>query len=460
MMNVSNLLNFKEILNINKELSISKKDTNKPAEDRFDAFLKQITEENRTQYELTNKPTQNVINKEERNLKDKTQNQKETDSEFRTNPTTKTEKEIVEKTKSNKSDNDDKTNKSNTRPFTLDISKSETRTNNPIKGIDKVKSITENNDPTSIQTHFNLERLYQFLLTLLNLSDKTNIPQDIKDKIEQIKAKINNGKLNLGEISSVILEIQRFSNRPINEELKSFLKEFQSLVSQDSNLKFNLSKLTLTDVGENKNPNQERNINFNILLNLAKSEAKKDDDKQVRFIENPLQTQVKFDNLKLTVNQSQSTSLQPNFFIQLQMLSRAVEEFSGRLVMNLRNGTSEMKMTLFPPEIGKVFVKVETTNDGKIIGNIVVSTKEAYTLFQEHLNTIKENLANQGFNVSNMNLTLDNSMFGSGYRNNRGEIEENFSRFSFNLSNTKEAYETSTSINKESNYDGRILLYA
>ncbi len=90
-----------------------------------------------------------------------------------------------------------------------------------------------------------------------------------------------------------------------------------------------------------------------------------------------------------------------------------LNQLAGTMIINLRNSVNEMRMTLFPPELGKVFVKFESTKDGKIVGNIVVSTKEAFTLFQEHLNIIKDTLQNQGFQFVDVNLSMSNDNFGS-----------------------------------------------
>ncbi|MGB9621170.1 MAG: flagellar hook-length control protein FliK, partial [Brevinematia bacterium] len=133
-----------------------------------------------------------------------------------------------------------------------------------------------------------------------------------------------------------------------------------------------------------------------------------------------------------------------------------LNEFTGKVLINLKNGNSEMKMTLFPPELGKVFVKFESI-EGKLVGNIVVSTREAYTLFEEHLSVLKDNLVNQGVNVQNITLTIDSSLYGNGGGRNK-ELFNNEELWFVKPKLAEEKYDHISSINNE-NYEGQLNLY-
>jgi flagellar hook-length control protein FliK len=150
----------------------------------------------------------------------------------------------------------------------------------------------------------------------------------------------------------------------------------------------------------------------------------------------------------------------PSFFNYLKSdITSQLNQLSGLMVINLRNNVNEMKMTLFPPELGKLFVKFESTSDGRIVGNIVVSTKEAFTLFEEHLQTIKDNLQNQGFQFVDINLSMSNNGFGDP--NNRYDYIDEGSKFSFGISYVENNYNDSSSGKLKSLSDDSLVnLYA
>jgi flagellar hook-length control protein FliK len=196
----------------------------------------------------------------------------------------------------------------------------------------------------------------------------------------------------------------------------SFSQENNSLGG--SNLDFRLENLNLDSSNNNLRLERTKNLsnkNGQALLGNVEQNFKKNvvDEANGKKSEIPLMiyTPIEFDKKnELTVNSTKATSFVNYFKLDF---AYQLNQLAGTMIINLRNNVNEMKMTLFPPELGKVFVKFESTKDGRIVGNIVVSTKEAFTLFQEHLNAIKDTLQNQGFQFVDINLSMSNDNFGN-----------------------------------------------
>lgn len=196
----------------------------------------------------------------------------------------------------------------------------------------------------------------------------------------------------------------------------SFSQENNSLGG--SNLDFRLENLNLDSSNNNLRLERTKNLsnkNSQASLGNVEQNFKKNvvDEANGKKSEIPLMiyTPIEFDKKnELTVNSTKATSFVNYFKLDF---AYQLNQLAGTMIINLRNNVNEMKMTLFPPELGKVFVKFESTKDGRIVGNIVVSTKEAFTLFQEHLNIIKDTLQSQGFQFVDINLSMSNDNFGN-----------------------------------------------
>lgn len=472
-MNILNLINLnnQDILtsNLNPTTSIITKSKNQNEE--FSTFLK----ENIEKYSKpTDKEYSNNQNKElnESTSKNNITTNKYENTTISTNTTQTNEsttdglnsgKELI--TNSNKRNNknideDEKTqiNSKKTTGGRFSISKllfsriqeNEGKIANPITFL-KVKEKNKND------LDQNYLHLIPFITSLDNLSKNTELPKELKDKITEIKSKLQNGKVNLNEILSLISELQTLSKQ--SKEIQKFMQLLENEITNLSNLKeLNniLGESNNTKTSSTKTSQTFDNIIVNDFRNKENAEKTKD-------TLNPLQTPFRIDsnskqlNLPQTNNINQSNN---NFFVQVHNLSNSLNELSGRIVINLKNDVKEMKMTLFPPELGKVFVKFESLENGKLVGNIVVSTREAYTLFQEHLNVIKDNLSNQGFNVFDINLSLDTSGF-SGYNKDNNNVMQEIEKSFWRGRTSFEEYEkTLSTTNRTSIDEGIINVYA
>jgi hypothetical protein len=241
----------------------------------------------------------------------------------------------------------------------------------------------------------------------VNSKRHNNVEERIKvfDFRKSSENSLNNSKNSDKEFS--ILGINKISFSQENNSLGGSNLDFRlenlNLDSSNNNLRLERTTRNLSNKsGQASLGNVEQNFKKNVV-----------DEANGKKSEIPLMiyTPIEFDKKnELTVNSTKATSFVNYFKLDF---AYQLNQLAGTMIINLRNNVNEMKMTLFPPELGKVFVKFESTKDGRIVGNIVVSTKEAFTLFQEHLNVIKDTLQNQGFQFVDINLSMSNDNFGN-----------------------------------------------
>ncbi|MFN4244943.1 MAG: flagellar hook-length control protein FliK [Brevinematia bacterium] len=257
-------------------------------------------------------------------------------------------------------------------------------------------------------------RFYDFIVNLLsNVSKNFDIPRDLREKIDNIRSSVSSGRLDIYLVLEIISELKKLGNLSVESR-----NHIISLEREINEIARNFSPKAGKDVFQDITKNESFE---NVILNdfrINDKKQSKDTDNNIQVLQTPFKLDSKTSNF---ASQQVSYSGYNNFFVQFKTIGNAISELSGRIVINLRNNSNEMKMTLFPPELGKLFVKFETGNDGKLSGSIVVSTKEAYTLFQEHLNVIKDNLVSHGINVDNINLYLNNENSGGYFGNKHKE---------------------------------------
>lgn len=82
------------------------------------------------------------------------------------------------------------------------------------------------------------------------------------------------------------------------------------------------------------------------------------------------------------------------------------QNMAGRLSVTLRDGKSEFKMNLTPPELGHMRMKF-TLQDGQLMGKIVVSTPEAKALFDQNLGDLQRALQQAGLTMGNMDVSYN-----------------------------------------------------
>jgi flagellar hook-length control protein FliK len=107
-------------------------------------------------------------------------------------------------------------------------------------------------------------------------------------------------------------------------------------------------------------------------------------------------------------------------------LEALMQNVAGRALVTLKDGKSELKMNLIPPELGKMSMKF-VLEGGRMTGQIVVSTPEAKMIFDQNLGELQKSLEQAGINIGSLNVSLSGQsqenpdQVKGGYLNNLTE---------------------------------------
>jgi flagellar hook-length control protein FliK len=101
-------------------------------------------------------------------------------------------------------------------------------------------------------------------------------------------------------------------------------------------------------------------------------------------------------------------------------LEALFQNITGKALVTLKDGKSELKMSLTPPELGKMNMKF-TFEEGQILGKIVVSTPEAKALFDQNLGDLQRALQQAGILLTNLDVSLGQ---GEGGGENKSAFEK------------------------------------
>jgi len=86
-------------------------------------------------------------------------------------------------------------------------------------------------------------------------------------------------------------------------------------------------------------------------------------------------------------------------------LEAMMASITGRALVTLKDGKSELKMNLMPPELGRMSMKF-VLEGGRMSGQIVVSTPEAKAIFDQNLGDLQRALQQAGVNIGSLNVSL------------------------------------------------------
>ncbi|MCX7882387.1 MAG: flagellar hook-length control protein FliK [Brevinematales bacterium] len=82
-----------------------------------------------------------------------------------------------------------------------------------------------------------------------------------------------------------------------------------------------------------------------------------------------------------------------------------LQQVAGKAFITLRDGQSEMRLQLTPPDLGRMEMKI-VLEDGQMMGKIVVSTPEAKALFDQNLGELQRQLQQAGVQVGSLDVSL------------------------------------------------------
>ncbi len=338
------------------------------------------------------------------------------------------------------------------------------------KDLDDVKKSQRIKSEPKISISQNID----YIITLLGneiskLISLRDLPSNVKDQIYVLKQKLD--KIPKSEFTYVDLLnlIAEFSR--VLDKVKSINGSLLTEINENLRTIFELSKLIGSETLEMEVKNQDLesralldnklNSNFDAFDHYVQTKSQSDRSQETRQPEFQNIFRVIFDKPFNTNDlQQKYTQLTPQntFLMNLQNIKQSLHELSGRIVINLKQNINEMKMSLYPPELGKIFIKF-SGDQNSITGSIVLSTKEALTLFQEHIQDLKSNLQNQGINISSLSVEIDTTLNQSFENDKKFGVEEvKVTRASFRKS--AESYEKANVYYGDYYHDGNVNIYA
>lgn len=252
--------------------------------------------------------------------------------------------------------------------------------------------------------------------TLEQLRDVVQVSQEILVSNEN-KGSI---ELKLGEFEFVedleVLanDIANMTSEQIDVDDVSNNAAFEFSSDEDgSQDKFSDSLLIKDQRAKNFNQDKQNFSSFNIPQTLEKIDA--------IDLSSDLETIDATGDKIINTNPSRSnflSSVQRTYNVFSSSVSRVqvealMQNLSAKAAIILNDGANELRLKLTPPELGQMKLSF-LSEDGIMTGKVVVETSEAKMFFEQNLDNLRESLANEGIQLSNVSIELGNhNDFGS-----------------------------------------------
>ncbi len=282
-----------------------------------------------------------------------------------------------------------------------------------VQNIEEKLSSVEIDDSSKEELLKFLNEIKEFLLKMKNIDkDKENnfekIFNTIQNLLQLIEKAINEGDFN------GLKDIIKNNLISFKDELNAINVSFKNLLAEEKNI----SQVKVKSEVEPKNievkeffekievkPQKE-------ITNLEKKESELKPiimEKGKKEIDNIKELIISFDK---KVEKQESNLIVKSYTPFTNSLNKAniesiINQITARSLIVVRNGKSELNMQLFPPELGRVNIKF-LLEDGNLTGKIVVSTKEAFMLFDHNKEQLAQSLNQAGVDVGKIDLSLGN----------------------------------------------------
>jgi flagellar hook-length control protein FliK len=310
--------------------------------------------------------------------------------------------------------------------------------------------------------------------------------KELKEILNYVKEHFNsleNG--NLTDLNNILLTFDKFLSFVLSLVEKKDFSGLTKIISGNENLSLENFKKEINRVLSSENNEKVKDLSKTpvkemqfskvevIKKNSSKSEVAGEVKKNSNFFiekENKNTQALEKDNVKVTFKKeidfikdfsansdTKKIDTTANVAVKNYHLSSSVfskvdlaklfSEISGRAFVVLKEGKSELRMQLFPPELGRMNMKF-VLEDGQLTGKIVVSTKEAFMLFDQNKDNLANALSQAGVELGKIDVMLGD--FESG-NNNGFESDE---KTSFYFGNTGNSLELET---VEREYEEKLL---
>jgi len=310
--------------------------------------------------------------------------------------------------------------------------------------------------------------------------------KELKEILNYVKEHFNlleNG--NLTDLNNILLSFDKFLSFVLSLVEKKDFSGLRKIISGNENLSLENFKKEINRVISSENNDKVKDLSKTpvkgmqfskvevIEKNSSMSEVAGEVNKNSNFFiekENKNTQALEKDNVKVTFKKeidfikdfsansdTKKIDTTANVAVKNYHLSSSVfskvdlaklfSEISGRAFVVLKEGKSELRMQLFPPELGRMNIKF-VLEDGQLTGKIVVSTKEAFMLFDQNKDNLANALSQAGVELGKIDVMLGD--FESG-NNNGFESDE---KTSFYFGNTGNSLELET---VEREYEEKLL---
>ncbi len=258
----------------------------------------------------------------------------------------------------------------------------------------KMKNGETHNQPAVQKIDF-LAMMSQILQEISQALDQKDGIQQMTKKLEALEAKLDAKQLKSADKDGEQLKLfQNENNNAVKGEPK---EETVKIIDRRSALK--------STAGEKQSPSLHKtetasnpNSLFKETLNQANATAHKEDS-ATQALQNlqarPTATQ--------EIVSRQYTSFSSG--VSRAHMQSMIQNVTGKAIVTLNDGKSEVRMRLNPPELGKMSLHF-SLEDGKMMGKIVVSTQEAKMLWEQNMWDLQKSLQHSGIDVQGMEVNV------------------------------------------------------
>ncbi|BCS80465.1 flagellar hook-length control protein FliK [Anaerocellum diazotrophicum] len=324
----------------------------------------------------------------------------------------------------------------------------------------------------SVQMSMNLD---QYLNLNTNLSNKAAISDLLQNVVQTIEQKTQNQQIqnfsiiqgngvNAGNILELLEEIflEKDKQKPefdVIPDDSSWIKSFKNLFEQEGqNFKvlsesgdgkeifknilnvleniakrlngqkiansFNLEipdKVQITEKGSSNidsiGSKDDFNKVFSTLLKKDESSSINDGKAEVKTLDlkqYPFAIQNKVENMENTISSQDDSKVKE---LRMSIISQLAQKIS---LVNKENLTT-LQVNIKPEWLGSVVIELSKDSNGKIFGNLIVTTPHVKEIIEGSLNSLLTILKDQGINISQLNVSL-----GGNYTGQQNQEQQRF----------------------------------
>jgi len=268
-----------------------------------------------------------------------------------------------------------------------------------------------------------IEELFSMIKPNLNEKEQQFLNL-MNQKLDNLLNQIQKSEAKLSDNRNVLDNAYFFE-----EENKQNSEGKVLVIDKRDNIEEGMDKAIGKSLRNNSGKSKENEIKVSLPDILTKIEKRQETslniERMAKDLLNNIQKEASLRPLNKFENQPIFTKQYSNYssIISKVHLEALMQNITGRALVTLKNGKSELRMNLIPPELGRMSLKF-TLEDGTLAGKIVVSTQEAKMLFDQNLFDLQQSLQQAGISIGNLEVSF------AGQQGSEEMEEKNFSKAS------------------------------